>query len=1334
MWLRASVLLVLAAVPIFCFGQATTEPLLTFEQKEKLKQRDALKSQVRKLEDQAKMAEALPLIEKIIVLEKATFGASHDDIAGSLTWLAEVHEELGDFTAARRARLEALEMYSKLHGARDWRATTARFDLKRAELLGSASVEKRARFCLAVRLAREADKLAEKRSYAAAEKLHRQVLDTCCAIFGEDDPVTATNYGTLAANLNQQGKHAAVTPLLEKALALNRRLLGDEHPDTAQIYNNLGLNLNARCKYAQAAALYEKALASYRKIWGEEHPSMATCYNNLALNLNAQGKYADAETIFEKALALRRRLLGEQHADTSTSYHNLALNLEDQGKYADAGRLCEKSLAISRRVLGEEHPDTGLSYLLLAGNLRAEAKYAEAARFYEKAEDILGRALGQDHPQTVSCYSGRALNLSAQGKYSDAAPLLKKVLDIRRNVLGEEHPDTATSYDNLGVNLHDLGKYADAASFFQTALRIRRQLLGDKHPSTVRSYNNLAWNLGAQAKYGEATIYYERALSLRCEALGEEHHLTALSYSNLAAALSAQGKYADAGPLFRNGLAICRKVLGETHPQTALSYSNLAANLNAQGKYAEAAPLYENALAIRRKVLTEQHPDTALSYSNLAGNLRAHGKYSDATVLYEKALAIYRKSLGEEYPETATAYNNLAGNLDAQLRFADAALLHEKALAIRLKRLGEEHPDTAVSYNNVGSNFSLQGKHTEAARYFEKALASRPKFLGEGHPDTVGLYLNLAYSLNAQGKYADAEVFCAKAADSFAVARLRSNAGGLERSSFAAKYSPFALLAACRARNGKARAAWDALEGGLARGLLEDLSSRQPLSLTPSEEKQQQELNAALDLLDKQIAKLLSAPAEDQAVPDELKKLISKRQQAQAALARLAAALAERQVYTLPDIQRKIPTDAALLTWIDISASPMAADPNGEHWACLLRRTGPPRWVKLPGRGPKDAWTAEDDALPVEIRSRIARWGNLKELKDLQSMLLLLAKQRLDPLHTFLNEEGDLRAVKHLLVHPVGWMAGIPVEVMPGPYTISYVPSGTMFAKLREKRERENDSSKAKATGLLALGDPVFQKREALLVELDPVVRASQDAALRPLPGTRVEVEAISKLFPNPRILLGSDASEQRLDELAAAGKLKQFRYIHLATHGAMDGSRGLESSLFLAEDNLPDPVKQRLAGKYPYDGRLTALEIVDRWKLDADLVTLSACQTGLGTKAGGEGYVGFTQALFLAEARSVVLSLWKVDDAATSLLMQRLYQNLLGKRASLDRPLTKAKALAEAKSWLRGLTVKEVDGLVSALPRGPERTRQPAATDHGGRPFAHPYYWAAFILIGDPE
>src|SRR5262249_46760921 len=214
------------------------------------------------------------------------------------------------------------------------------------------------------------------------------------------------------------------------------------------------------------------------------------------------------------------------------------------------------------------------------------------------------------------------------------------------------------------------------------------------------------------------------------------------------------------------------------------------------------------------------------------------------------------------------------------------------------------------------------------------------------------------------------------------------------------------------------------------------------------------------------------------------------------------------------------------------------------------------------------------------------------------------------------------------------------------------------------------------------------------------------DDDLDDLPGTRVEAAWLRRLFQSRKerttLLLDSDASEQRLGAMAEAGELKTYRFLHLARHGEMDGRFPLRSALRLSRDALPDPARQLTEGKPLYDGRLTAAEVLRDWKLGAELVTLSACQSGLGKYERGEGFVGFAQALLLAGSRSVCLSLWKVDDGATALLMGRFYQNLLGQRDELKGPMGKA----EAKRWLRTLGRAEALKLASRLGGGVERRK----------------------------
>jgi CHAT domain-containing protein len=320
-------------------------------------------------------------------------------------------------------------------------------------------------------------------------------------------------------------------------------------------------------------------------------------------------------------------------------------------------------------------------------------------------------------------------------------------------------------------------------------------------------------------------------------------------------------------------------------------------------------------------------------------------------------------------------------------------------------------------------------------------------------------------------------------------------------------------------------------------------------------------------------------------------------------------------------------------------------------------------------------------------------------------------------------------------------------QVLHKPQDLEYVPAqaGTRRVALKLWRHGEARTLKV-ATGPLGLR--LDTRRSAALTVLDRRVAAdildtTRGQEWKPLPGTRREVGAVAALFPNTQVtaLLGPEATESALQRLARAGELARYRYLHLATHGWADPAEGLSSALLLA----PDPDRSADPTAAETDGRITAEQIVQTWNLDAELVVLSACESGMGRPTSGEGYLGFSQALFVKGARSLVVSLWKVDDTATALLMARFYQNLLGRRAGLSQPLPKAEALHEAKGWLRGLRRDEAVGLAARLgaagergkgvdrrePSGPPPAARPGPGDD--RPYDHPYYWAAFILVGDP-
>lgn len=247
-------------------------------------------------------------------------------------------------------------------------------------------------------------------------------------------------------------------------------------------------------------------------------------------------------------------------------------------------------------------------------------------------------------------------------------------------------------------------------------------------------------------------------------------------------------------------------------------------------------------------------------------------------------------------------------------------------------------------------------------------------------------------------------------------------------------------------------------------------------------------------------------------------------------------------------------------------------------------------------------------------------------------------------------------------------------------FAISYAPSASALAALQTIKPTRTIESK----GFIAFGDPVYAKTGATNLDAHLNEAAVRNFDLKQLPYTRTEVNEIAALFPpsERRVFLGLDAQEQTVK----AASLQQYRYVHFAAHSHVDEEQPARSGIILSM--LTDSKE---------DGMLQMSEVM-RLKLQADLVTLSACRTGLGKLLNGEGIIGLTRAFFYAGADSVAVSLWNVNDIATAALMKSFYQ-------SLQQGKAKDEALREAKLELL---------------KGPQRA------------WRHPYYWAAFVLVGE--
>jgi tetratricopeptide (TPR) repeat protein len=1193
------------------------------------------------------------------------------------------------------------------------------------------------------------------------------------------DEAIAKAEDLLALRVRVQGAKHFETVHVEWRLKALRRVAAMPKDDRVAFLSVTGMNeqadaLKVQGKYARAQPLCEKALEIFCRLLTDDHPDTASAYNELAYNLNAQGKYPQAQPLYEKALEIHRRLLTDNHPNTATLYNNVAMNLIAQGKYAQAQPLCEKALEIHRRLLTDDNPDTARSYNGVAYSLQHQGKYAQAQPLYEKALELSRRLLTDDHPLTARSYDNLAKNLNDQGKYAQAEPLLEKALEIRRRLLTDDHPDTALGYNNVAYNLNFQGKYAEAQPLFERALEIYRRLLTDDHPSTALSYNNVAANLASQGKYAQARPLHEKALEILRRLITDDHPDTAKSYNNLAANLKAQGKYALAQPLYEKALEIQRRLLTDDHPRTAIGYDGLAHNLNAQGKYAQAQPLYQKSLEIRRRLLTDDHPHTALSYNNVAANLNAQGKYAeaknrwmsaakslDAARLFaaftgleragtrwsaRPALAAVLARLGQP----AEAWQHLEDDLGRGLLDELAVRQDRRLTAPERARLVEltgelEKLDKLVESTPKGLDDAQRAKRFEDLNR-QRALASIA--LGELHSELVQAHGTLAGQVARLN-----EIQAALPSDAALVAWVDLLPAGPSAADpdgehwgvvVRSKGIPTWVAIAGTGKDGL----WTADDIGLASRVRTVLRARPGAGAT--------DLMPLLDQLRAQrlapLAKALGTTIDGLPPARRLVVLPSRAMAGIPVEALLAHDDAVRRnesaasagIPTRRASEGDFPPEPSLALRANMegrkqtAASTRASEgatteppmwtvsyaPSGTVLKYLREQPRPDRHAGLLALGDPVYAQSDKSNAPKPVPDHglmlnvVARGSNAARhgLKD-GDILLAYNSQAL-------NRKDDLKVVTE-------GEKPIPIEVW-----------------------RDGVSSRQElAPGKLGVVIDPRPAREAITEQrkLQQVLAAARSGGevYSPLPATRREVVAIARLFKSDdrpaRALLETDASERELDRLATSGELSRFAFIHLATHGLIDEAIPQRSAVILTQIGLPDPLDQVLNHKPAFDGRLLVREIQRSWDLKAELVTLSACNTALGREAGGEGFVGFTQALLMSGARSVCLSLWKVDDKATSLLMTRFYQNLLGRRAGLSKPMPKAEALQEAKRWLRDLTSDQVDGELAALERGevrplarekgaPARKEAPAQKANSVKPYDHPYYWAAFVLVGAPD
>jgi len=832
--------------------------------------------------------------------------------------------------------------------------------------------------------------------------------------------------------------------------------------------------------------------------------------------------------------------------------------------------------------------------------------------------------------------------------------------------------------NNQCLVLHARGQVQPALACYREALALFHQLGERKDEAAV--LNNLGFASFSLGEPQPAEESYRQALALR-RATGDRSG-EAQALNNLAVLYRSLGEIDEALKAYGEAREILATL--DDRRQEAATLNNLGVAYNAIGE-AERARLYlTQALALRRAV--EDRRGEIVTLNNLGRLELKSGAADKAASLHRQALEVARAISDTRNEGLSRSYLGLS--LSATGRSAEALAELDQALAVQ-RQIGDR-TNEATTLGHKGEVLTASGRAVEALPLLEQALIGL-RAAGDRINEVVALSAR-ARALRDLGELDKAAADSEAAIEALESLRmrlgnpeLRAAFRGSRGDVYEIRVDVLMRLAAARPGQGFDRAAFEASEDARARSLLDVLRESGAAirsGIDPALAARQRDLERRLALKADRLQGLLGRGKGDQA---ESRTLEIESEQIRAELDNLDA-----------EIRRKNPRYADLTHPGAASTSEVQAllDSGTLLLEYSLGRERSYLWAV-------DATTLRSFVLPGREEIERAARAFHEALStpgggDRRTRLgQTLSHMLLGPV------AGDL-GERRLAVVPDGALSYIPFDVLPEPgqsnpvlarHEVVELPSASVLAAERRELARRPPAREL----AMVIADPVFQSEDPRVAKSGQRVPAAAPTAserrsggsgaflLNRLRFSRQEAQAIAALAPAGAVTTRLDFAADR--DLVLSGRLRDFRYIHFATHGVFDAERPELSGLALSRVDR--------AGK-PREGFLGLRDVYDL-DLAADLVVLSSCQTALGKEIRGEGLLGLTRGFLYAGAPRVVASLWWIDDRATAALMAAFYRGL----------------------WIEDLRP------AAAL----RKARLSLMRQHR---FRDPSYWGAFVLQGD--
>ena len=1152
-------------------------------------------------------------------------------------------------------------------------------------------------------------------NYSEAVKFEKEALEIKKKLFGTENFDYAQSANNLAGFYADIGNYTEAIILGKEAVNIKRKVLGTEHPEYALSLRNLALYFSVSGNYLEAIRLGTEAMEIRKRVLGTEHPDYAISLDDLAEYYSKIGKYAEAIKLETEVMKIRKEVYGTDHLLYSTALNCLAQYFSNYGNNAEAIRLGTEAMEICKNNFGTEHPDYASSLHNLASYNSDIGNYAEAARLETDAMKIRKKILGTDHSDYVMSLSDLASYNSRLGNYDEAIKQGTKAMEIRKRILGTEHPDFATSLNNLAVSNSDIGNYTEAIRLGTEAMEIRKRILGTEHPDYAKSLSSLATYNSSLGNYAEAISFETKAIEILKRVLGTANPSYATSLSNLATFYSYVGNYAEAIRLGTEAMEIRKKVLGTEHPDYATSLNNLATYNSSLGNYTDAIKLGTKAMEIRKRVFGTEHLNYAHSLVNLGAFNYDIGNYAEDIRLETEAIDIFKRVLGQKHPDYAMSLNNLAASNSLLGNYSEAIRLETEALEIYKERLGTEHPNYATTLSSLATLNSYIGNFSDAINLETEAKEVIKRVLGIGHPLYVRSLSNLVSDYFISGNYEKAYYYMAKQME-YSRNYILNNLGGLSSNyqkslwttQFANEYLNILPYLVSQYTNKESISELFNKTCLFAKGILLNTGIEMRKLILESKDSSLIAKYHALSTNINIYSKLVEKPIKERFVnADSLNKVIQKQEMELACESKAYGDYTRNLTITWKDVQRNLQEGDVAVEFLDY---PLIGTNSTMYVALTLKKSyDAPHMVTLFEKNQLKEISEDDYYTKTDVYNLV--WKPLEE---------------------------ELNGVKNIYFTPSGELHRIGIEFLPisktenicDVYTFHRLSSTRQIAGIQDETEGKNS--------ILYGGLDYDEKSNTITIDSvsakgsvlrSAICRANVNSLLLRssfdyLEGTKKEADMIAadmKLHRVPYVYYnGTDGTEESFKQLDGT----RPKLMHIATHGFFLTEEEAKKSwltspkmLLMAENPLKAsrPVEDKpmtrsgllLSGcnhaiqheqipESEEDGILTAQEISTLDLRGLDLVVLSACQTGLGDVVSGEGVFGLQRGFKKAGAKTILMSLGKVDDEATRILMVEFYRNLMN-------GMTKRQSLKDAQQYLRKVDNGKYDA---------------------------PKYWASFIML----